>query len=221
MALEVDAGEVRRYLGVRGSGADERLEALIDGAVRDLQAAIDPKYIARSFPLLRRAEGVLAVEGLALPGAAIEKALEGCDAVYLFAATLGLGPDRLIARAQAAGQIARAMALQAGGAALIEAWCDEVNRALCARQAESGRFLRPRFSPGYGDLPLACQEGLFRLLGVQKHIGVTLTESLLMVPTKSVTAIIGIADTPRKAKRGCAACGKRDCAYRANEEDRA
>lgn len=135
------------------------------------------------------------------------------------AATLGLGPDRLIARAQAEGLMSRALALQAVSAAMIEAWCDRVNAELQGQALECGKRCRPRFSPGYGDFPLECQPGLFRLLGVQRNIGVTLTDSLLMLPTKSVTAVIGLCDGETPCPTGCAACDRADCAFRDTRKD--
>ena len=107
--------------------------------------------------------------------------------------------------------MSRAMALQAAAAAMIEAWCDAVNARLAEEVRGEGLRLRARFSPGYGDFPLAAQPGLFRLLGVQKRIGITLTDSLLMIPTKSVTAVIGISGTAQAGPAGCAACGRDRC----------
>ena len=74
--------------------------------------------------------------------------------------------------------------------------------------------LRPRFSPGYGDLPLELQKDVFRVLDCPRKIGLSLNESLLMSPSKSVTAIIGIGKGDVEAENKCSACEKTDCAYR-------
>ena len=104
---------------------------------------------------------------------------------------MGLGIDRLINKY---GRItpSRAVCLQAIGAERIEALCDEFCKDIAQKYAESCRKLRPRFSPGYGDLPLSLQRDILNLLSSEKRIGLTLNESLLMSPTKSVTAIVGI-----------------------------
>ncbi len=65
-----------------------------------------------------------------------------------------------------------------------------------ARAAAEGRALRPRFSPGYGDLAIDAQKDIFALLDCERQIGLTLGDSLLMSPGKSVTAFAGI---PRAA----------------------
>ena len=105
--------------------------------------------------------------------------------------------------------------LQALGGERVEALC----RAFCADMAESygaeGYFTRPRFSPGYGDLDIYMQRDIFRALDCQNSIGLYLADSMLLMPSKSVTAIIGLsrekcAPTPE----GCAICDKKDCAFR-------
>ena len=219
MRLEIDRREAYRYLGLRGAAPDAATERAVDEAARMLDAVVEPRQVSRRFPLRRLDGGALEVEGLRVESRALAKNLMGCDEVFLMAATLGMGPDRLIARAQAAGAMSRAVALQAVAAAMIEVWCDEVNATL-ARQARSrGQFLRPRFSPGYGDFSLEAQTGIFRLLGAQKNAGITLTDSLLMLPTKSVTAVIGICDEAIPCRAGCAACDRADCPYRDTGED--
>ena len=65
---------------------------------------------------------------------------------------------------------------------------------------KEGLALRPRFSPGYGDLPLEFQRDFFRILRPQRRIGVTLTDACLMVPSKSVTALVGIYPAEPRAE---------------------
>ena len=217
--LEVDRQEAYRYLGLRGTAPDAATARAVEEAIALLNGAAEPKQVSRRFALKWLGGGAaVEIDGLRLESRALARNLAGCDEAFLMAATLGIGPDRLIARAQAAGAMSRALALQAASAAMIEAWCDRVNDGLCAQAAP--RHCRPRFSPGYGDLSLEAQTGVFRLLGVQKHIGVTLTDSLLMLPTKSVTAIIGVSDDSAvPCPAGCDACGRTDCAYRNDRKD--
>lgn len=216
MTPDIDRREVARYLGYRGAEPDAAMAAGIEDALKALAAAAEPRHIARRFPLRWRGETTIAIEGLVIESRALAKNLRGCEEAFLMAATLGIAPDRLIARAQAAGEMGRAMLLQAASAAMIEAFCDQINDGLRGEVAREGLSLRPRFSPGYGDFPLESQAGLFQLLGVQKHVGIALTDALLMIPTKSVTAVIGIARTGCEAPKGCAACDKTDCDFRKN-----
>ena len=117
--------------------------------------------------------------------------LDGCRRAILFAATVGIGIDRLITKYSHIAP-SRALMMQAIGAERIEALCD----TFCDdRKKERDISLRPRFSPGYGDLPLSVQKDIISLLEAPKQIGLSLNDSLLMSPTKSVTAFAGITNT--------------------------
>ena len=114
--------------------------------------------------------------------------LKDCEKAVLFGATLGTDIDRIIMKY---GKLSptKALFFQAIGATMIEALCDEFCKDI---KAEVNVNLKPRFSPGYGDLDLSCQKNIFKLLNCSKNIGLTLNDSLLMSPTKSVTAFVGI-----------------------------
>ena len=136
--------------------------------------------------------------------------LDGCEKAVVFAATVGVGIDRLIARYSRLSP-SKALLLQAIGAERIEALCD----AFCAEIAkEYNMGIKPRFSPGYGDLSLDTQKDIFALLNCEKRIGLTLTDSLLMSPSKSVTAIIGIGGKKTEQNNKCGACNMKNCAFR-------
>lgn len=116
--------------------------------------------------------------------------LRGCTKAVLFAATLGAEFDRLVAKYSRLSP-AKALMLEALGNERIEALCD----AFCEDiKAEFGTPLKPRFSAGYGDLPLDTQRSIFALLDCERRIGLTLNDSLLMSPSKSVTAFVGITE---------------------------
>lgn len=117
--------------------------------------------------------------------------LEGCEEIYIFAATIGAMFDRLMYRARSSS-MSDAAIFQAVGAAAAEAFCDKLNDFLAREVETENKKLRPRFSPGYGDLALDNQVGVFSVLEPHRYAGITLNESLLMSPEKSVTAIIGI-----------------------------
>lgn len=121
------------------------------------------------------------------------KNLCDCESAVIFAATVGIGLDRLIAKYRAISP-AKALLLDAFGAERVESLCDAFSDDIKAEKIKLGKICRPRFSPGYGDLLLNMQKDIFALLDCPKRIGISLNESLLMSPSKSVTAIIGIAD---------------------------
>jgi hypothetical protein len=213
--IEIDQKEVLRYLGFRrGNGPDALLMSEIEKCERELQDAVLPKSIVRRFPLEQIDEKTLRFAGITVVSHSLSKNLANCSEVYLFGATLGVGPDRLISRAQVV-KMSDAVIYQAASAAMIETWCDTVNEKIRKEVSAEGLFTRPRYSPGYGDCPLEVQRDLIRVLDAPKQIGLTLTDSLLMMPSKSVTAVIGVSDVPVICHpKGCESCAKTDCEYR-------
>ena len=139
--------------------------------------------------------------------------LAGCERAVVFAATVGLEIDRLIAK-HSRRSPAHALCLQAIGTERTEALCDLLCEGLEEQFCAEGKRTRMRFSPGYGDLPLAMQRDIFRLLDCPRRIGLTLADSLLMTPTKSVTAVIGLGASARTCGNKCMFCTKENCIYR-------
>ncbi len=116
--------------------------------------------------------------------------LAGCSKVALLAATLGPQVDALIRRHSSLDPV-YASILQATGAMFIEELVDLVNSEIKKIAAAQGLKTKPRYSPGYGDVPLDIQKDFFRLLPCTR-IGLTLMDTLIMAPEKSVTAFVGI-----------------------------
>jgi hypothetical protein len=128
---------------------------------------------------------------LILPGKHIAKHLAGCSQLILLAATLGTEVDQLL-YTESLRDVAGAVILDAAANQYIEEICDGANRIIAEEAQRDGYAITPRFSPGYGDLPLNVQPGLIALLNAERRIGLTLTASLMLLPQKSVTAIIGL-----------------------------
>lgn len=137
--------------------------------------------------------------------------LKGCKHAYIFAATTGAMVERLITKQNRFSAL-KGIVTDAIGSAAIEAFCDWVNRYL--ETEEQGKFLRPRFSCGYGDFALEYQSKILSFLDTGRKIGLNITDSLMMTPIKSVTAVVGISDKPNTCRAGCIACQKVDCPYR-------
>ena len=107
-----------------------------------------------------------------------------------------------------------AVIFDACGSAWVESGCDAAEAEIAARF--KGRYLTDRFSPGYGDLPLSLQPAVLAALDAEKRLGIHLSDSFLMTPSKSVTAVIGVSDEPQPARvRGCGSCVmNKTCDYR-------
>ena len=210
MKLNVD--DAVRYMGA-GKGNDE-IRQMTAEVAEELEKAIRPRYTWRAFHVEKQEDGVLFREaGETLPGKLAVNMLAECETAVLMVCTLGAEFDAM-QRAWEARDMARAVVLDACGSALAEAGCDEAEEEIAGRF--SGLYRTDRFSSGYGDIPLETQDWILRAVDAGRRLGVTATASHLMIPAKSVTAVIGLSDKPQGAKiRGCAYCALREeCAYR-------
>ena len=218
LGVAIPESEVRRYMGFRGLvDTSPETDAMIAKAIASLEKDCSPKYVSKAFPVT--VEGfTVKLADITIESRALARNLAGCTECVLFAATAGPSCDMLVKRA-AVTSSAYASCCQAAGAAAIEAYCDLINDKIKDEYEAKGLYARPRFSPGYGDLALSHQKDWFRLLDITKITGIELTDSLLMIPTKSVTAIIGLS--PNKlpcVRQGCEACTmSQTCAFSRKE----
>lgn len=211
--MEWNEREILRYLGHRGQEIPENVEELIKECERELEQAASPRAMWKEYPLTIE-DHVLDMGFLQTRSRSLERNLRDCERVILFAATLGSQVDVLLHRYNII-QMSKAVVMQAASVAMLETFCDEKNQELKNSYEAKGWYLRPRFSPGYGDFPLECQREIAPALEMGKRIGINLTDTLLMMPSKSVTAVIGASRLPRNCTvQGCEVCAKRDCAYR-------
>ena len=184
--ITVNRREALRYLGCRTQQPEGDLQALFDRAQSELRTCASLKACCARYDLTVDGDR-LQIGELRLQSASLRRNLSGCKGVYLFAATLGAGVDRLLLR-YGKTQPSFALVLDAYGSAAVEGWCNAINDRLA-----QGKQLRPRFSPGYGDVPLTVQPQVLSMLDATRKLGITLNDSLFMTPCKSVTAFVGIS----------------------------
>lgn len=201
--------EVLLYLGYHGS-VQTPLHEDIDRCGQKILTTARPRVVYRQFELLP--DGALQGTDFRPEGQDVWDLLRDCHHVVLMAATLGTEVEQLIRRT-GVQNMADALILDCCASSAIENVCDNFCEDL---EKEVDGFLTDRFSPGYGDFPFSQQPDFCRCLDVSRRIGVHLTPEGLMIPQKSVTAVIGIADRPQeKRSRGCAYCTMFEtCTYR-------
>lgn len=208
-APPVRRDEILRYAGVRQ--APPEVSTLLEEALQEAQQCLSYKICWQKLPV-RMCDSGLDLTFAKTQSERLRKHLTDCSYIILFGATVGIGLDRLIARYGKTAP-AKALLLQAIGAERIEALCDAFSQKIRETAAADGLSATSRFSPGYGDLPLELQRDIFRALNCGR-IGLTLNDSLMMSPSKSVTAIIGIGSCCHNTATGCAGCNKTDCIHR-------
>lgn len=207
-------------LKARLMGAVPQTLDILPACLEELYQVANPCAIAACVTVKRCGESKLDLGFGAFESRQLYKALRSCPRAFVYAATLGAQVDRLLYRLSHLSP-ARHFITDAAASAMIEAACDQVDAQLqtgllaqtdlashtkisaaasdhLAAASSDGSakyrsaYFRPRFSPGYGDLPLALQPDLLNFLNAQRWVGITVGETLLMSPMKSVTAIMGI-----------------------------
>lgn len=212
--IRIDRNEVLRYLGYGKNTADGITAGMIEECTADIERLLSCRACYDRFPLCIEPCGALNIGFGSICSEALKKNLGGCGEVILFTATIGIETDRFIGKYSGVSP-ARAVIAQAAGAAAIEEWCDIFCSRLAERELKNGNYLRPRFSPGYGDFPLESQKQIFKVLDCSRKIGVTLTDSCLMLPSKSVSAVIGLSKTNSGCTHsGCEVCKNTECKFR-------
>ena len=210
MKLEkIDRAEAFRYMGHKGGALPENMNALADECEQHLLSAVTPKFVYAVFDI-EHSENSIEVSGtpLTLKGHDISAHLADCEQCVLFAATLGAGADAVI-RGYESAAMEKAVIADCMASAAIEQVCDRAETEI--REKLPDKHFTWRFSPGYGDLPLNIQRDFLNVLNAQKRIGLTVTESLILIPRKSVTAVIGVSEREiPKGRRGCAVCNMKD-----------
>ena len=188
MLLKYDLREAARYMGYKhGAMPSEEIYELVEDAYKELCKVIQPKYIYKEYEFTKT-EGGIVVDGIEFKSQKMLAHLRNSDSIILFGATLGQSVDTLI-RKYSVTDVAMTAVAQAVAASMVENLCDIACDEL--KEKISGEH-RPRFSPGYSDFHISAQADFFKLLPMNKQLGISLSDGFMMTPTKTVTAFIGV-----------------------------
>lgn len=219
LTYQVDRVQVRRYLGYQAGQTQDSKQAdqLLEQMITAVGRVVHPQGLSETFCLGAESSKSRSVmgTGLVLTASDLLRLLQGCSRISLLMVTLGPDVDRLIDDLLEQGRYAAAAIADAIGSDAAEQVIEQLNQQLKQTALTEQARLTPRFSPGYGDVPLSLQPDLTRLLQAQL-IGVSLTASCLLVPRKSITALIGWRQAVDEAVPGnkCNRCQLNNCRFR-------
>lgn len=202
-------GEVLRYLGYKGQNIDNITNLLIEESMEEMRKLIYERYDYKIFNIFKDETDLwLRDSNFKLVGHDIKKHLSKSEECILLGVTLGHDVDRRI-RYYEKISMDKALILDACATTAIEEVCDEICEEIESELEKSNKKLTKRFSPGYGDFPLDIQGKFLSVIGASKSIGLTSTYSSILIPRKSVTAIMGIIDiNDKKEEKNCLECNK-------------
>jgi 5-methyltetrahydrofolate--homocysteine methyltransferase len=179
---EIDIAETLYYLGFKGTVPETSIMTAIKRCESKLLDTINAQYVYKIVNISIPSHPLIVGED-------IRDLLRDCQKAVFFCCTLGSAVDRLITYA-GVSDISDQLYTDALANAAVEQVCDMLQQKIVSDYPEFEQTMR--FSPGYGDYPLTIQPEINEFLDARKRIGVTVTESLLMTPTKSVSAVIGL-----------------------------
>ncbi len=195
MEFQIDRNEVLRYLQTSKDIKDEKINRLLAEAIAEIKKLINFRYLYQKFPIEETDQGVkIKNTTLTLKGRTIKKHLQHSKEIYLMAATLGAQVDKRISFYEKMS-LTKAMIFDACATTAIEEGCDQVEAEIKEKVLAAGNEdITFRYSPGYGDLGIDIQKEFLRILKAPKKIGLTASKYNMLLPTKSVTAIIGVLE---------------------------
>ncbi len=205
---KLNRNEAIRYLGGAGIQMNDQMEVLMDECEKMVIEKAAPKFLYIELDLPCDA---------IMGGRDIANHLDGCEKAILMCATLGAEIDKLI-RISQISDMAKAVVLDSFASVAVEQVCNKFDEIIAEKY--DGYYMTFRFSPGYGDYPISLQQDFLRMLDAPRKIGLTTNDNFLLMPTKSVTAVMGLSKNPiERKKRGCAICNMRGkCRFRKNGE---
>lgn len=196
--VNIKKNEILKNLQYRGSEIPEDIDYLIFQSIVDLEKYAKPKY--KYIELDKDLEELKEI----LLGEGIKDLLSTSRKVVLMGVTLGREIE-MLTRKYSFSDLVRSVILDATASAGVESLANDINDEI--EKIYEPMYLTDRFSPGYGDLPISVQKKFLSLINGEKDLGITTTESGIMIPRKSITAIIGISDKKQPRRRpGCENC---------------
>ncbi|MGL5330233.1 MAG: vitamin B12 dependent-methionine synthase activation domain-containing protein [Peptostreptococcaceae bacterium] len=214
--IQINIDEVLRYLEYKNQSIDDNLNHKIEECINITKETINPRYTFRVYSINTEKQNLIELEGtnLQLESNDLYNLLKDCHKCILMATTIGLDIEKQI-RKYSYTELTKSIIIDSCGTTAIEEVCDIVEDKIKEEVLVEGEYLTYRYSPGYGDLNIESNTKILNILNGHKEIGLTITDSGIMIPRKSVVAIIGIKNTKSNNKKSCHNCkNKNTCKYR-------
>ena len=215
--LKIDAAEVRRYAGLRK--AQNFDEKNISEACEEALIFLETRGIWKIYDYDCENKIVLSEPNFKIVGDSIVKHLNGCEKVVCMAVTVGEKIEQEVTKKFQDGEYVSSVLMDAAATAAVEQAADSMEKTIALKTSKESYKMRWRYSPGYGDWDLNQQKKFFEIIGAEE-IGMSLSAAMMLIPRKSVTAIIGLEkiisdkNISAQKKNSCLTCAKKDCPAR-------
>ncbi|MDR2203725.1 MAG: methionine synthase [Nitrososphaerota archaeon] len=201
MDITLDKLEILWCLGYKKQVIDDAFESLIDAMIEKFMQTVNPRYVFEIFDIiLTNHEVEIKNCGLKLTGKGILEHLKNNKKCIVLAATLGVEVDSVLKFLQMTS-MTQAVIFDVCATVYIEKVCSFIEAEL----KMLGYNMTFRYSPGYNGFPIENQKVILTLVDAQK-IGLIFNENFLLMPQKSVTAVIGITEFNASENQKCVVC---------------
>lgn len=219
--INIDRKEVLRYLQYKNQNIEDDLNEVIDNCIHLTKQVINPRYTYKICEIDKKKteeDGnivYLKNENIEFESKDIYNLLIDCDKCILMSATLGVEIEKEI-RKLTYTELTKGVIVDACATTAIEEVCDIVQNNIEQDLLNEGKSITMRYSPGYGDLSIEKNKDILNALSSYNRIGLTVSDSKIMMPRKSVVAIIGVSNKViKKSKKSCENCSNRyNCRFK-------
>lgn len=211
--LGIEVTHIEKAMGNYENGSPAPFPELIRENLLKVSEDMEIKGGYRIFDsvLIERDRSILNVCDISFEiGKIIEKQLQGSESIAVFACTAGEDITGKSKKLMENGDMIQAYIMDTIGSVAVESAMDFIQEKLAATEMAHHRKMTNRFSPGYCGWNISAQRALFSLLP-KNFCGITLTDSFLMKPIKSVSGVIGLGVDAKRLEYPCQACDKKDC----------
>jgi hypothetical protein len=190
----IDFNEVLKEMGfkARSSVLTSAMEKMIKEEIEKAEGLIHSNAISINFNLSSVTDDEVTTDcnSLVFKTKYLSRHLKGCSRASLFVCTIGPKLEEKVKNYFTEGEQTRAYIMNGIGSAAVEDAANYANQVIIKEAEKEGFETVKRFSPGYGDWDISDQKAIFDVLK-PSAIGVVLNERCLMIPEKTITAIIG------------------------------
>ena len=209
--LKISPKEILRYMQCKEETDD--IKNVIKEILPLVYDVLSPKGSFVYLPI-RCNEDEINIADTFFKSHSLAKNLKDCNFAIVFTLSLGINIDMLIKKHSVTSTL-EAFCINAVATAAIEEYANRFCLEMAENLKNDGLYTHPRFSPGYGDLAIDNQITFLNLTNAHRLVGITLTENYMMMPSKSITAIMGVSSKDTGCTHhDCENCNKYDCSYR-------
>lgn len=205
--LKSEKSEVLRYMGYANQTLTPELDIMTDNIITECETLAQPKFVYGYFDTEFISDGIaLANTDVVLKGEDIIEHLRGSSYCAVMAITIGIEPEKRLTALEKTS-MTEAVIMDNAANAYAESLADYVENIIASEAEKKGMFVNYRYSPGYGDFSVETQKELVSLLNCNTRIGLTVTQNSILIPRKSITAVVGVFDKiPEFIRKGCEFC---------------